>query len=325
MQLMRQRQDIEDLLQDGDTDPELVRRLELTRDIRAFAVDQLGLRESDSYTQYAETGREAVSWNVVATPEFTLTPKTWCFLVAGCVPYRGYFKQESARKFAEKLADKSYDVAVSPAAAYSTLGWFNDPLLDTMFRYDNARLAGLVFHEMAHQQLYVRGDAAFNEAFASVVEEFGIRSWLESRGESGQLDSWKNSREVSREFNVFLADHRSQLKQLYDSDLEEVKMREQKRKALDRLRSEYQDLVTERWGGSDYFSDWFSSDLNNAKLAMINTYQGGSCAFEMLYNSAGENMPRFLERAAEKAKLDRDRRAAWLNQSCSSIAPTDNL
>lgn len=325
LELMRQRQDVEDLVQDETIDPELVQRLELTRDIRAFAIDSLGLPESKSYTRYTETGRDAVSWNVVAAPEFSLEAKTWCFLVAGCVPYRGYFKQESARKFAHKLEGRAYDVAVSPAAAYSTLGWFDDPLLDTMLRYSDAHIAGLIFHEMAHQALYVRGDAAFNEAFAGMVEEAGVQSWLESRGESDQLASWEKSRQVSRQFNEFLAGHRDRLQTLYASDRVETEMREQKHLAFERLRSEYHDLVAGPWQGKDYFPGWFQRELNNAGLALVDTYRGGSCAFETLYRSAAGNMQAFLELAAMKAKLGKNERAAWLAQDCSTIASAGNL
>lgn len=325
LELMRQRQDIEDLLQDQAVDPELVQRLELAGEIRAFAFDTLGLPESGSYSQYAETGRDAVSWNVVATPEFSLEARTWCFLVAGCVPYRGYFEQESARRFAQKLESKAYDVAVSPATAYSTLGWFDDPLLDTMLRYSDARLAGLIFHELAHQAIYVRGDAAFNEAFAGMVEEAGVESWLASRGESDQLASWEKSREVSRQFSGFLAGHRKRLQVLYDSGRAETDMREQKQEAFERLRSEYRDLVDGQWDGKDYFHGWFQREINNAGLALVNTYRGGSCAFEKLYRSSTGNMHEFLELAASKARLGKKERAAWLNQECSEIASAGNL
>lgn len=325
LELMRQRQDIDDLLQDQAVDPGLAQRLQLTREIRAFAFDSLGLPESESYTRYAETGRDAVSWNVVATPEFSLEARTWCFLVAGCVPYRGYFEQESARKFAQKLERKSYDVVVSPATAYSTLGWFDDPLLDTMLRYSDARLAGLIFHELAHQALYIKGDAAFNEAFAGLVEEAGVESWLASREEPDQLASWRKSREVSRQFTELLADHRERLRVLYGSGRSEADMRQQKQLAFERLRSEYQDLVTGQWGGSDYFAGWFQRKLNNAGLALVDTYRGGSCAFESLYRSAAGNMPVFLELAATKARLGKNERAAWLKQECSEIASAGNL
>ncbi len=302
LELMRQRQDIADLLQDQAVDPELAQQLQLTREIRAFAFDSLGLPESESYTQYAETGRDAVSWNVVATPEFSLQARTWCFLVAGCVPYRGYFEQESARQFAQKLERKAYDVAVSPATAYSTLGWFDDPVLDTMLAYSDTRLAGLVFHELAHQALYIKGDAAFNEAFASMVEEAGVASWLASRGESDQLASWEKSRAVSRQFTEFLAGHRERLRVLYGSGHSETEMRQQKQLAFQRLRSEYQELVAGPWGGIDYFPGWFQRELNNAVLALVDTYRGGSCAFATLYRSAAGNMPAFLELAAVKSQ-----------------------
>jgi len=182
LDLMQARRDVAAVLADQGTGEELRQSLQAAAEIRAFAVTRLGLPDNGSFTEYAHTGREAVTWNVVAAPEFSLEPRHWCFPLAGCVPYRGYFDPLDAERLAARLAGKGNDVAVSPALAYSTLGWFRDPLLDTMFRYSEEQLAGIVFHELAHQKLYVKGDAAFNESYATFIEEIGVMLWLDSSG-----------------------------------------------------------------------------------------------------------------------------------------------
>ena len=172
--LMRAREDISELVEDPATDPALVRKLETSRKILSFAGETLGLPVQDSYSEFVATGREAVAWNVVAAPEFSLAPKKWCFLVAGCIPYRGYFDEPRALKAAERLARKGLDVAVTPVSAYSTLGWFRDPVLDTMLAGSDTRLAATLIHELAHRRLYLNGETVFSVSFARFVERGGV-------------------------------------------------------------------------------------------------------------------------------------------------------
>lgn len=325
LQLMRQREPIADLLANPATDPGLRAKLELAGEIRVFASDVLHLPDSASYTQFAETGKPAISWNVVAAPEFSLEPKTWCFIVAGCVPYRGYFEQDSAKTFAGKLKKKGYDVSVTPAAAYSTLGWFDDPLLDTMLAYGEAELAAVLFHEMAHQQLYVKGDTEFNESFAGFVEETGVQLWLESRGREEELNDWKNREQASRQFQSLLAGYREAFARLYASGLPGPRMRSEKARLFSRLETAYQEQVHGPWSGNDYFGGWFKSEPNNARLALVQSYHGGTCAFENLFRQSGRDMQRFLQAAAIKSKLDAGARSDWLAQACPPIASKGNL
>jgi len=314
--LMRQREDIHQILDSGAADPELARELRLAMEIREFAVSELGLPDNGSYTQFVDTGRDAVSWNVVAAPEFSLQPRQWCFLVSGCVPYRGYFKREAADRFAEKLAGDGLDVSVSPAAAYSTLGWFDDPLLDTMLSYGDEQLAAFLFHELAHQELYVKGDTAFNEAYAGFVEESGVQLWLESTGNTDRLPGWKERRQASLQFNALLQETRQVLEAEYRSGEPEASMRENKARIFAQLRENYQVLVGETWKGRSYYESWFTRDLNNAQLALVNAYQGGACAFERLFAEAGGDLARFHQLAAGKAALDSASRTEWLDQPC---------
>ena len=320
---MRQREDIDTILDSDSIDPELARELELSIEIREFASSHLLLPDNGSYKQYVETGREAVTWNVVAAPEFSLKPRQWCFIVSGCVSYRGYFKSKDAERLAGKLRASGFDTAVSPVIAYSTLGWFDDPLLDTMFRYSDEQLAAFIFHELAHQQLYVKGDTAFNEAYASFVEETGVRLWLEYSGKADRLPGWLKLERAGIELNELLQDTQKKLGVLYSSDLPEDRMREEKSALYDGLHEAYRALVESRWDDHGYYDSTFSRPMNNARLALLSSYRGGACAFSQLYQSAQGDMARFQRLAREKSSLDSNQRGAWLQQTCitSEIRP----
>jgi predicted aminopeptidase len=314
--LMTQRTEISEILARDKMDPALRKDLKLAMEIRSFAIDRLGLPDNGSYTEFVHTGRHAVSWNIVAAPEFSLEAKRWCFIVAGCVSYRGYFDQHKAERFAHKLEKKSYDVTISPAIAYSTLGWFDDPLLDTMLQYPDEQLAAFIFHELAHQQLYVKGDTAFNEAYAGFVEETGVRAWLQSTGRDDLLVRWQSKNTASIQFNILLQNTRDQLNEIYISGLNKEEMRSQKKLVFIEMKTRYLALVNEHWGGINHYRSWFSLELNNARLALMKLYRGGSCAFEKLYESVGGNIVFFHQLAADRAALSTDERAAWLNRSC---------
>lgn len=323
--LMRQRKDITEILNSGSASPEWTQRLELAQEIREFAVGQLHLPDNASFTQFVETGREAVTWNVVAAPEFSLTPRRWCFLVSGCVPYRGYFNLQNAERFAARLAGSGYDTAVSPVIAYSTLGWFDDPLLDTMFQYGDEQLAAFIIHEMAHQELYVSGDTLFSESYASFMEETGLRLWLESSGRKSGLPNGLNLQRAGAQINTLLQETRTKLAAIYASSQPEEGMRRAKSAVLENLREDYHQLVAEQWGGRSYFASLFARQLNNASLALFNSYRGGSCAFEALYREADRDMTRFQQLAASKARLGKKQRRAWLDQPCEVIASGGDL
>jgi len=324
LMLMRGRQEIAEILAADDTDPQLVHQLELARQLRQFASAQLGLPDNGSYTRFVRTGREAVTWNVVATPELSLEPHRWCFLVAGCVPYRGYFEHEAALRFAGRLVEDGLDVAISPTVAYSTLGWFEDPLLDTMLRYREEQLAAVIFHELAHQQLYLRGDTFFNESYASFVEEIGVAMWLRSAGREDRLAEWQEQQRASAQFDALLLRVRTTLAELYAGHAEDERKRQTKSEIFDQLQHDYRSMVRESWQGRDLFGGWFSSTPNNARLALFASYRGGVCAFSALYRDSGQDLQRFYARAAELAALPADTKRAWLEQPCPPVAsPVD--
>lgn len=323
-ELVRGREDVEQLLGSSQAPAGLRRDLELALEIRRFASERLGLPDNDSYSHYVSTGRDAVTWNVVAAPELSLQPRRWCFLFAGCLPYRGYFQRADAERFANSLAADGLDVALSPAVAYSTLGWFEDPLLDTMFRHGEVRLAALIFHELAHQRLFVKGDAAFSESYASFVEEAGVDLWLRESGREG-LARWRREREAAGQFDRRILQTRDELAQLYASSATAAAKREGKQAAFDDLRRDYRSLVEGPWQGTDFFGGWFAQPLNNARLALFDSYRGGLCAFAALHDEAGGDMAHFHALAEARAGLAPEARRAWLRQDCRHVASRNDL
>lgn len=318
--LMRSRQDIQTLLGDPATPPELAAHLEHAEQIRSFAENVLVLPADGSYTSYVQVEGEALVWNVVATGEFSLEPRRWCFPVAGCVPYRGYFDRRKAQDFAGKLSRKGMDVLVSPSPAYSSLGWFDDPLLSTMFSPTDVRLAAYLFHELAHQRLYVRNDSRFNEGYADFVEDAGVRSWLTSSQREGELDQWLQLQAAGRDFTGLVGMARTRLAMLYASDLPGAAMRRQKAAIFKTFEEDYQKLSDEKWHGKRYYAGWFREPLNNARLALYNTYEGSRCAFQGLWRESGGEWRRFHRLAEQKSRLPESERGEWLKQAC---APAD--
>ena len=314
--LMRSREDIDDYLAEAAPDDPLAGRLRLAQDITAWAGDAAGLPDEGSYQTFARTNREAVVWNVVAAPEFSLEPKTWCFVVAGCVPYRGYFKQEKAERLADKLRGKGYDVSVSRASAYSTLGWFEDPLLDTVLNQPDAWLAATLLHELAHQRLYVESDTRFSESYATFVEQAAVSRWLESEGRDDELAHWRRVREANDWFSARLRQARSELAELYAGDLEPDAMRIAKQAALTAMNTDWVAWRASRDGMPDVYGGWLSGEMNNADLALVSAYQGGACAFQHLFEESGQNFEVFHDLAMRQSKLEPAARSAWLDQPC---------
>jgi len=312
--LMRARQDVAEII--ARSDGALAARLRTAQDILRFAESGLGLPAGGSYRSYVETGRKAVTWSVVAAPEFSLEAKKWCFPVAGCVPYRGYFSRDKAERFAGRLRARGLDVAVTPVTAYSTLGWFDDPLLDTMLPGPDALLAATIIHELAHRRLYVKGDTAFSESYARFVEHRGVLAWLDGHADEAAQAEYSDRHRAVRDFQRLLASTRSRLAALYTSGLEAQDMRGGKRAAFAELQEEYARLKTGGWGGRDWFGAWFDAGVNNARLALFSDYEDGLCAFQGLFALSGGDFEAFHRLAAERAKLAAGERREWLEESC---------
>ena len=309
LSLMSKREPIERVIERRSTKPALRAELEKVKSIRDFASHDLGLPDNGSYRSYADIGRPYVVWNVVAAPEFSVDPKQWCFPVVGCVAYRGYFVERRARKFAAEMHARGYDVAVGGVAAYSTLGHFDDPIINTMLGWDDIELAGIIFHELTHQLLYVSGDASFNEALATTVEEEGVRRWLLSQGREADLAKHELQQMHYLEVIDLLRGTSRSLKALYASGLDAEPMRQAKRAEFGALRASYARLKAE-WGGGAPFADWFNSDLNNAHLASIATYYDCVPGFERELAAVHGNLDDFYHRVRELAKLDAEARDA---------------
>lgn len=322
LKLMRARQDIQSILDDPATDTELSADLKAAEQIKAFAHSTLGLPDNGSYSSYVDVDAEALVWNVVATQEFSLQAKQWCFLVAGCVPYRGFFNQQKAMDSAVRLRKKDMDVVVSPAAAYSTLGWFEDPLLSTMISGSDIRLAAYLIHELAHQRLYVKNDGAFNEAYASFVEETGVEMWLSSSQRHDDLLHWQQLQNASRDFANLIAGTRSELTGLYLSEESETVKRTRKSEIFISLSKSYDRLRKEKWQGKPFYDSWFEQPLNNARIALYDTYTGGQCAFRGLLDSTNGDLQEFHRLAELKSQLEKDEREMWLKQTCVTMSPS---
>ena len=312
--LMRAREPIASLIAAEDTDPELRVKLETLVAARAFAARELALPDNDSYSTYVETGRRAVTWNVVAAEEFSVEARTWCFPVAGCVNYRGYFDEAEARAYAAALAaDEDLDVTVGGASAYSTLGWFADPVLDTMLRGGELRYVGTLFHELAHQLLYVKDDSDFNEAYASFVEQEGVRRWLVERGEDSRIADYEASLARAEAFVGLLRGTRVELETLYaEEGLTDATRRARKAVVFERMRERYAELKV-GWDGYAGYDGWFARELNNARLVAVSTYRRYVPAFAALHAEAEGDIDRFHALAAELGALEPNARRARLD------------
>jgi predicted aminopeptidase len=305
------------LLAAPGTDPALRAQLEVATRIRDFASRSLGLPDNQSYRSYADLGRPYVVWNVFATPEFAVEPRTWCFPVAGCVAYRGYFAEGRARAFARSLEARGDDVAVGGVPAYSTLGHFADPLLNTMLRWDEAELAALVFHELAHQRLYVGGDTAFNEAFATVVEHEGVRRWLEADGRAALLADYAARQARAAKVAALVAAARGRLRSLYAQPLPVAARRAAKAAEFERLAAEYRARREELGGGYDWL---FGAGLNNARLLAVATYQDCVPGLAARLAALNGDLERFY---AEARTLARASRAARHAAVCAAARVSD--
>lgn len=310
--VMHARQPIAAVVADPKTPAQLRARLIEVQAARDFAVRQLALPDNRSYRSYADVHRAFVVWNVVAVPEFSLSPVRWCFPVAGCVAYRGYFHERQARDFALALEARGQDVVVEGVPAYSTLGKFADPVLSTMLRYDDDELVATIFHELAHQLVYVRNDSEFNEAFATTVEDTGLERWLEYRGAAQRIARFRKEQEDEARLLALLTATRAQLTRLYDSGAPAAEMRGGKKRILGQLAADIGAL--ERSEGLHYpvYDRWIAAGLNNAQLAAVATYYECVPGFERLLAAAGGDLPRFYESVRQLAREPRAERHARL-------------
>jgi predicted aminopeptidase len=311
LEILAKRRPVEEVLSDPATPAQTKHQLKLAQRLRDFASQELALPDNHSYRHYANLDRPFAVWNVFVTPELSLEPKKWCFIVAGCVSYRGYFARDKAEQFAASLKQNGYDVYVGGVPAYSTLGWFNDPLLNTIIHRSEADLAGLLFHELAHQVLYVSGDTAFNESFATVVELEGVKRWFEHQGTAQQTQAYQQKIKRREEFTALVLKHRAQLKEIYVSNLSDTEKHIAKARVFEELRNDYAMLKT-KWNGYAVFDNWFAQDLNNAHLIAIGLYTQYVATFQALLAQHGGDLATFYREVERLAQLPPDERAVIL-------------
>jgi predicted aminopeptidase len=311
LQILNAREPITRVLEDPKASTELKQRLETVRAARDFASRELGLPNNKSYTSYADLKREYVVWSVVATPEFSVEPREWCFPIVGCVAYRGYFKEAKAQEFAGSLRRDGFDAVVEGVPAYSTLGKFNDPIMSTMMSYGDDELASIMFHELSHQVVYIADDTSFNEAFAVTVEQEGLARWLKERGRPADLARYRARRERQAESIRIVGRYRDQLKNLYASGLATDAMRQRKSEVFAALVAELK-ASDARHGVRSLLAGELEGAPNNARLASLATYYDCVPGFERVLAEQQHDLARFYSAVRELAKLPRDSRRAQL-------------
>ena len=305
-------------------DPALKRKLERVLAIREYASRELALPDNPSYRSYTDLGRRFVLWNVFAAPELSLEPRQWCFPVAGCVNYRGYFDEAAARAEASQLGATGDDIYVGGVPAYSTLGYFNDPMLSTVIRYPDTEVARLIFHELAHQVAYAKDDTVFNESFAVAVEEEGIGRWLVAQNDPALTAQFNTSQRYRDGFRKLVARTRSELMTLYASPASVEEKRAGKAAAFASMRAAYGALKQE-WGGFAAYDAWFAQGPNNANLAAVGLYTQKVPEFHALLAGDSGDLRRFYTHVKALAALPKDERdsalaaAAAANRTAGTI------
>lgn len=322
-QILSQRQALADLIDSPGVDPELKRKFELVLSLRSFAEKDLRLPVDKHYLSYVDLGRRFVVWNVHATPRFSLEPKTWWYPFVGSLEYRGFFKESEAERYAERLRKEGQDVYVEGVEAYSTLGWFADPLLSTFIHHSEPVLAEIIFHELAHQRLFVSGDTDFNEAFATAVAEEGVQRWLLAVRDQSGYDDYLAALRRNAQFVRLVMDGRRRLDALYQAlraekqaapeAWNESKATTEKQRIISTLREDYEKLKAS-WGGYSGYDAWFARPINNAQLNTIAVYYELVPAFRGLLERHGGDLDRFYRSVDALGQLRKDLRYGRLKQ-----------
>lgn len=313
-------QDIESVIAEPSTSDRLRAQLRLVRDIRQFSVETLQLPDNQSYKAYADVNRPYVVWNVVAAPADSLELNTWCFLFTGCISYKGFYQEESARQLASSLSREGLDVAVMGVPAYSTLGFTPDPVLNTFVYYPGGELARMIFHELAHQQVYIADDTLFNESFATAVEELGVELWLDRPTQQSRRGEYRVFDQRRSDFRRLLSIARQDLAAKYDQqDLSRETKLEFKKARLSKLQDDYAALKLQ-WGGWAGFDRFMMMDLNNAKLAVGALYTQQVPAFKALFAACGHQFPSFYQAAKLLGKQEQPMRHLVLDALASQFS-----
>jgi len=294
MEILRKRIPIPEVIDNPDSSDQLKRRLAMVQQARQFAVEELLLPDNESYQTYADLERDFVVWNVIAAPEFSLQAKTWCYPIVGCVAYRGYFAEKAARRHGEKLRQDGYDVHVGGVTAYSTLGRFADPVLNTMMRWSDIDLAAVLFHELAHQRLFVKGDTGFNESFATAVAEIGVERWLRRQDKPSEIADYQGRGELQETLKSLVDTAKIELEGIYANEQSDEWKREKKQAVLDRLSSDADREVSQQPFAA---TNWLRPPLNNARLVSLVLYRGQLDTFRDLLKRCDGDLTCFYKEA----------------------------
>jgi predicted aminopeptidase len=315
LDVMHRARPIAEKLARPETPQALRERLARVLVMRDFASRELALPDNGSYRAYADLERPFVLWNVFATPEFSVQPAESCFPFAGCVTYRGFYSEERARRYADELGARGFDTFVGGVPAYSTLGYFDDPVLNTFVRAPEPEVARLIFHELAHQTVYARGDTVFNESFATAVEEEGMRRWLEREGSPAQREAWAVYQSRRRAFVALVSRYRERLAERYAAPdfafASPIEKRAEKARIFQEMRRDYEALKT-GWGGFAGYDRYFNREPNNALLAVVAAYTQWVPAFSALIGKNGGDLAGFYAQVLGLSRLSQDLRAARL-------------
>ena len=303
LSLLNKRTPVQQLIQNPETPEKLRQRLQLANRMRLFALDELQLGDNPGFTSYADIGRPYVTWNVVAAPAYSLTPETWCFPIAGCVSYKGYFKKSDAEEFEKELLSEGKDTLVYGVSAYSTLGWFADPLLNTFIHYQENDLAALVFHELAHQVVYVKDDSDFNEAFATAVETILLEKWLIKQGNQNAIDERAEHRKKQNRITELVLQYREKLGSAYSGSTAKT----DKPRIFRELKQEYE-KIKQKGQGTRYYDWWFSRPLDNADLLTVSTYFQLVPDFLKLYEKKNGDLIAFIDEVKKLKRMEWTRR-----------------
>ena len=312
-QVFNQSKPIATWLVKKNTDHKLKQKLQLIQQIRDFASDELKLPRNKSYTQYADIDRNYVVWNIFAAPKLSLKPYRWCYPIVGCQAYRGYFSRQPALNYADGLKTRGFDVSVGGVRAYSTLGWFNDPVLNTFINYPKNDLAGLIFHELSHQVAYIKGDTIFNESFATLIENRGVEKWLLKNASQEDVLSYREKQTFENTVIALILRHKQALQYVYQSHLADATKLSQKILIFAALKSEYQHLKENNNIEKSAWDSWFARDLNNANLIAIGSYYDYVDEFDKLFESMGGDFALFLRKIEQLARLSALERADYFN------------
>jgi predicted aminopeptidase len=325
-QIFTHEQSIDHLLASSNTPPELRHRLVLVEDLRGFARDHLNLPVKGHYKKYVDVHRRYVVWNVEAAPEFSLQPRAWWYPLVGSLEYRGFFSEKAARKYGDVLAKEGNDVFIGGVQAYSTLGWFKDPLLNTFIFEPEADLAEVLFHELGHQRVFARGDTDFNEAFATAVGQEGARRWLRAKNDPSGYNAYVAELQRTVQFVGLVMNTRRALQNLYgDEQTEDGKLkataknksapleglRQQKLEVLQQLQKDYAELK-QQWGGAKEYDAWFARQVNNAQLNSVAAYYDLVPGFDRLIEINGNDLEKFYKAAERLSKMPKTARHQWL-------------